>query len=84
MEIFVEVFGWIGAALLLLAFYINSRNIYPATSVVSLTINVVGAIGLLTNGLYHGALPSVGLNGVWILVGITALYKALKKIPASE
>lgn len=78
MDLFVEVFGWIGAGLLLLAFYLNSRNIYPATSVLSLTINVVGAAGLLTNGFYHGALPSVGLNLIWILVGITALYKALK------
>lgn len=78
MEILVEVFGWVGAACLLGAFYINSRNIYPATSIVSLSINIVGAVGLLVNGLYHGALPSVGLNGVWILVGVTALYKALR------
>ncbi len=78
MEIFVEVFGWVGAGLLLLAFYLNSRNIYPATSKLSLSINIVGAAGLLTNGFYHGALPSVGLNLVWILVGVTALAKALR------
>lgn len=78
MDIFVEIVGWFGAACLLLAFYLNSRNVYPATSVISLVINVLGAVGLLINGLYHGALPSVGLNGIWIFVGATALYKALR------
>lgn len=77
MEIFIEVFGWLSAGLLLLAFYLNTRQIYPATSKESLTINVVGGIGLLLNGLYHGALPSVALNGVWIIVGVTALVKIL-------
>lgn len=75
MDIFVEVFGWIGAALLLTAFYINSRGIYPATSRESLLINIVGGAGLLTNGWYHGALPSVALNGIWILVGVSAYLK---------
>lgn len=78
MEIFVEIFGWIGAILLLVAFYINTRHIYPATSKESLTINIVGGTGLLVNGLYHQALPSVALNGVWIAVGIPALVKAIK------
>lgn len=75
MEIFIEVFGWIGAALLLLAFYLNSRDIYSATSKESLGINIVGAIGLLLNGFYHGALPSVALNGIWIVVGVSAFIK---------
>jgi len=77
VNIFIEVFGWAGAVALLTAFYINSRNIFPATSKISLWINVFGASGLLTNGIYHGALPSVGLNAVWIFVGISALVKLM-------
>ncbi len=75
MDLFYEIFGWAGAAALLSAFYLNSRDIFPATSKQSLWINVFGAAGLLTNGLYHGALPSVGLNAIWILVGASALIK---------
>lgn len=78
MELFIEVFGWVGAVLLLIAFYVNTRHIYPATSKESLTINVIGGTGLLINGLYHHALPSVALNGVWIAVGVPALIKAFK------
>jgi hypothetical protein len=78
VSLFVEIFGWAGAAALLTAFYINSRNIYPATSKISLWINVFGASGLLTNGIYHGALPSVGLNAVWIFVGASALIKLFR------
>ena len=77
MELFIEVFGWIGAGLLLLAFYFNTRQIYPATSKESLAINIIGGTGLLLNGAYHGALPSVALNGVWIVVGVSALIKIM-------
>lgn len=80
MDIFLEAFGWVGAALLLIAFYINSRDIYPATSKQSLIINIVGSAGLFANGLYHGALPSVALNSIWFVVGCTALYRVIREV----
>lgn len=79
MDIFVEVFGWVGAVLLLLAYYLSSRGIYPATSKESLIINMIGGLGLMINGAYHRALPSVGLNLVWTVVGVTALIKLSNK-----
>ena len=75
MDLFLEVFGWSGAIALALAFYLNSRDIYSATSNQSLWINIYGSAGLLANGIYHGALPSVALNIVWFVVGVSALFK---------
>jgi hypothetical protein len=77
VDLFLEAFGWAGALALAVAFYLNSRDIYPATSKESLYINIFGSAGLLANGLYHNALPSVALNVVWFMVGVTALYKLL-------
>ena len=48
LNAFIDIIGWIGAALLLLA----------------------------VNSGYHGALPSVAVNAVWIVIGLGALLHA--------
>ncbi len=38
-------------------------------------INVLGASGFIVNGWWHHALPVVGLNLVWVLIGTIALIR---------
>lgn len=42
-------------------------------------MNVVGAAGFVVNGWYHRALPSAGLNVLWMLIGGVALWRIVKR-----
>jgi len=42
-------------------------------------MNVVGAAGFIVNGWWHGALPSATLNVLWLMIGLFASIRLLKK-----
>ena len=48
-------------------------------SVVYQGMNVAGAAGFIVNGWWHGALPSATLNVIWMLIGVTALWRIKAK-----
>lgn len=69
----VDVTGWIGAGCLLLAYWLVSSGRLPGRSWAYQGINIAGAVLLSVNSGYHGAFPSVGLNIVWITIGVATL-----------
>ena len=71
----VELAGWSGAALILLAYLLLSIGRLTGQSVVYQAMNVVGAAGFIVNGWWHGALPSASLNVIWMLIGAFALWR---------
>jgi hypothetical protein len=79
VEIAVEVAGWAGAALILLAYLLLSAGKLTGQSLVYQGMNVVGAAGFVLNGWWHGALPSASLNVLWLLIGAVASWRILKK-----
>ncbi len=78
-EIAVEVAGWSGATLILLAYLLLSAGRLTGQSLVYQGMNVVGAMGFVVNGWWHGALPSAALNVLWLLIGAFASWRILKK-----
>jgi hypothetical protein len=78
VEIAVEVAGWAGAALILLAYLLLSSGKLTGQSLVYQGMNVVGAAGFVVNGWWHGALPSACLNILWLLIGAIASWRILK------
>lgn len=84
-RVLVDVIGWIGAAALLSAYALVSSGRLHGRGLGFQVLNLVGAVGLLVNGAYHGAWPSVGLNSVWLVVGVLALLKlGASRIPPPE
>jgi hypothetical protein len=79
LEIAVEVAGWTGAALILLAYLLLSAGKVTGQSLLYQGMNVVGAAGFIVNGWWHGALPSASLNVLWLLIGAIASWRILKK-----
>ena len=74
-RVLVDVLGWIGAGALLSAYALVSAGRLSGRGLGFQVLNLVGAVGLLVNGVYHGAWPSAGLNTVWLVVGIVALTR---------
>ena len=71
----VEIAGWTGAALILLAYLLLSMGRLTGRSALYQGMNVVGAAGFVVNGWWHGAVPSASLNDVWLLIGAFALWR---------
>jgi hypothetical protein len=83
MELSVEISGWAGAALILLAYLLLSMGRLTGQSAIYQWMNVFGAAGFTINGWWHGAMPSAALNVVWMLIGGVALWRIARKKAAS-
>ena len=83
-EVAVEVVGWAGASLILLAYLLLSAGKLTGHSLVYQAMNVVGAAGFIVNGWWHGAIPSAVLNVIWMLIGTIALWRILARRRVSD
>ena len=79
VELAVEILGWAGASLILLAYLLLSAGKLTGQSLVYQGMNIVGAAGFVVNGWWHGAIPSAALNVLWLLIGAFASWRILKK-----
>jgi cell shape-determining protein MreD len=75
----VEVVGWAGAVLILLAYLLLSAGKFTGQSLTYQAMNVLGAAGFVINGWWHRALPSAVLNILWLLIGAFASWRILKR-----
>ena len=75
----VEIAGWGGATLILLAYLLLSAGRFNGQSLAYQGMNVVGAMGFVINGWWHGALPSAALNVLWLLIGAVASWRIIRK-----
>jgi hypothetical protein len=73
--VIVEIAGWTGATLILLAYLLLSMGRLTGQSALYQGMNVVGAAGFIVNGWWHGALPSAALNVIWMMIGAVALWR---------
>jgi hypothetical protein len=79
LEIAVEIVGWAGAGLILFAYLLLSAGRLTGQSLLYQGMNVVGAAGFIVNGWWHGALPSATLNVLWLMIGLFASIRILKR-----
>jgi len=79
---FVNVIGWIGAALVLIAYGLLSIKWLAGNSYSYQALNVTGAILLVINSYYLGAYPSVGVNAAWVGIAALTLFFEWWKGPA--
>ena len=84
LEIAVEIIGWVGAILILLAYLLLSMGKLTGHSAIYQWMNVVGAAGFTVNGWWHGALPSASLNVIWMLIGGVALWRIAQRKGSSN
>ena len=79
VQIAVEVVGWAGALLILLAYILVSLGRVTGQSAAFQWMNLLGAAGFIVNGWWHHALPSATLNVVWMLFAAVALWRLWKR-----
>ena len=76
MATVVELVGWAGALAVLLAYGLVSAERVTSRSWSYQLLNIGGAIGLVINSSWNGAIPSAVVNLIWIGIGVYALTTA--------
>jgi cell shape-determining protein MreD len=84
MNIPIEIAGWIGALLILLAYLMVTVGKLTGQSLAFQWMNLVGAAGFVINGWWHRALPSAALNVIWMLIAAVALWQLWKRKRSSS
>ena len=75
MHLVVELVGWVGAALVLVAYGLLSAHRMSSRSMSYQLLNIAGSIGLVINSAWNGAIPSAAVNVIWLAIGAHALWK---------
>ena len=74
----IEVLGWAGTLAVLLAYFlVSTKKISPSDKRYQF-LNLAGATGIIINSAVHGAIPSVGLNAIWLLIALYGLMNVVK------
>ena len=79
MKLAIELVGWLGAALIVAAYLLLSLRRLDGRSAAYHLLNIAGAVGFIVNSGYNGAMPSVGTNVVWLVIGLVGLSRSLKR-----
>lgn len=74
--------GWLGAGLLLSAFFYLTIFNKQGTNTLYLAGNLLGSIGLLINAWYFEAFPFVLVNAFWVVITLFSLLKKFRNSPS--
>ena len=83
MNYFIEIIGWIGAVLIVGAYFFNINGQLKSSSVVYIISNLLGGIFFTINTFVHQAYPSMIVNIIWVVIAIAAILKKNKPTRAN-
>lgn len=79
MDYFIEIIGWVGAVLIVGAYFLNINGKLSSASKPYIISNLAGGVFFTVNTLVHGAYPSMIVNIIWVFIAIAALLKKDKQ-----
>lgn len=74
----IEVVGWIGAALLLLAYFLLIHKNLTSRSKMYQWMNIIGSLLLGINTFIVKAYPSFLTNIIWFFIGLYGVFHIVK------
>ena len=75
MEIITQSAGWIGTILIVLAYFLISRQYLTGKSKIYQFMNLFGAIGVGINVFHQEAWPALALQVTWAVIAIVSLIR---------
>ncbi|HEY9527390.1 MAG TPA: hypothetical protein VIR02_09925 [Anaerolineales bacterium] len=73
LEFVIDILGWTGSVLYLLAYALVSAKKTEGDSVLYQGMNILAGMLLVAYTLSLGAYATTGLNAVWVAIGILTL-----------
>lgn len=75
MEILIQTAGWIGTILIVLAYFLVSRQYVTGKSRIYQLMNLFGAVGVGINVFHQAAWPALALQITWAIIAIVSLIR---------
>lgn len=79
MELFFQVVGWIGMALVVSAYFLTTRQYVITKGKTDEFMNLFGAIGLGISVFHQQAWPAFVLQVIWGLIALYSLASPQKQ-----
>lgn len=79
-HLLIDIVGWFGAIVLLLAYAAVSRGRTQGTSFQYQLFNAIGSVCLLLNSAYYRAFPSSFVNIIWIVIALVTIRKGIRRV----
>lgn len=76
-ELPIEIVGWLGAGLILAAYFLLTEGKLTAKSKTYHLLNLIGGLGIVANAISNSAYPPAGLNIVWIAIAAYGMLKGI-------
>ena len=83
MEMLINILGWIGSVMVLLAYGLNVAGRLQSSSLTYILLNLIGGIFLIIYSFYYSAFANTFINVVWAIVAVVALGKIISKKTAA-
>ena len=80
MNYFIEIIGWIGAVLIVGAYFFNINGKLKSSSMIYIISNLMGGVFFTINTYVHQAYPSMIVNIIWVIIAIAAILKKDKPV----
>jgi len=77
-SVVIEIVGWLGTALILLAYFLLTIKKINRDSKSYHGMNLIGGLGIVVNSILNGAYPPAGLNLVWSVIALYGIIKGLR------
>jgi hypothetical protein len=74
----IDIAGWIGSILILLAYGLNSYKKIESNSMKFYLLNLSGGIFLIIYSTYKGAFANTFINVIWVLIAIPAIINLVR------
>ncbi len=78
-SLLIETIGWVGSILIILGYYLITHGKLDARDFEYHLINLTGSILLGLNAYINNALPSFGINIVFILIALYGFWIIFRK-----
>lgn len=80
MEIISQIIGWVGTAIIVLAYFLVSSKKVEGNSKLYQAMNLLGAACVGVNVFYQHAWPALALQFIWGIIAFISLFSIFKKI----
>ncbi len=75
MKLLIDLTGWTGSLLVILAYALNSYQYIRSDSPAFLGLNLAGGVCLIIYSMYYTAYANTFINVVWVIIALTALVR---------
>ena len=77
-KIFIEIFGWYGTVVIVLAYVLVSFSVLQSNSIWYQILNGTGALGVVAVSFYKKTYQPGVLNIIWATVAIISIVNILR------